>query len=472
MIFFINFIYSFLAPVFLYFMLMRFFTKDNARYKFIYVLVIIFAFLGFFTQKIATMALYDSQSILAFRLVMMGFWVVFAFFAFFGIKQIHFALAFSLFFLAGAEYANFNKDLSLSGASIINTDLIANISYSFLGFFIILAFALMVVKFTKDTNNKKIFWSIFTLLLGLYLLSNVGEIMLYGLKNDIIEFSKSRLSFTAKITYFDYLNPYFYIAFFSVFLLLFFIHRSKFDSNLALIKLRKLKKQIFIEKRWINTSLFTAILSVFLLSYYDLYASKPPTISDATIINPNENDEFVIQTKEISDDDLHRFAYITDDGKKVRFFIIDRYPTQGKFTAVFDACMICGDMGYIKEDNQLICIACNVRIFLPSVGKPGGCNPIPFKFKQEDGKIIIPKDEIAQGAGYFSEIVPIEVKDPISGALLLNTEAKFTYTYYGKTFYFENEQNADKFRATPEIYAPEFEKRKFRVQGHKEWYVF
>lgn len=467
MIFFVNFIYSALAPTFLCFMLLNCFVTEPKKHKFVYLLVIFVAFCGFFEQKLATIALYDSLNIIILRLVVMSVWLIFALLAIFKIRKFYYILAFTLFFLAGAEYANLNKDLSLSGTSIINTDFIENVSYAFLGFLIVQFVAFGVVKLTKDMQSEWLFWAIFIASVVLYLLSNFGEIMLYGLKNDIIEFSKARLSFTAKVTYFDFLNVYFYMAFFAVFLLVFFIKRSKFNPNLALILLRKLKRQILSEKRWLNASLSTLVLAVFLLGYYDLYASKPPSISDSVIINPNKNNEFVIDTKEMTDK-LYRFAYITEDGKKVRFFVIDRYPGQGKFVAVFDACMICGDMGYIKEDNQLICISCNVRIFLPSVGKAGGCNPIPFKYKLENGKIIIKKEEITAGAGYFSEVVPIKVKDPISGANLLNTEAKFTYTYYGKTFYFENEQNADKFKATPETYAPEFEKRKFRVQGHKE----
>ncbi|WP_442884637.1 Fe-S-containing protein, partial [Campylobacter jejuni] len=100
----------------------------------------------------------------------------------------------------------------------------------------------------------------------------------------------------------------------------------------------------------------------------------------------------------LRDNKLHRFAYISAEGKVIRFFLINKREDRDSPVAVFDACMICGDMGYIKKDGQLICISCNVRIFLPSVGKSGGCNPIPLKYEYDGKKITIDVKDVIAGS--------------------------------------------------------------------------
>ena len=53
--------------------------------------------------------------------------------------------------------------------------------------------------------------------------------------------------------------------------------------------------------------------------------------------------------------------------------------TKLSLAAVFDACLLCGDQGYVMEGNQVVCVGCGVHMFIPSIGKPGGCNPVPIK---------------------------------------------------------------------------------------------
>ncbi len=55
---------------------------------------------------------------------------------------------------------------------------------------------------------------------------------------------------------------------------------------------------------------------------------------------------------QLRDGKLHRFVWVADDGKAVRFFIINRYPDKLRFGVVFDACLLCGDQGYVMEGNR------------------------------------------------------------------------------------------------------------------------
>ena len=51
-----------------------------------------------------------------------------------------------------------------------------------------------------------------------------------------------------------------------------------------------------------------------------------------------------------------------------------------------DACAICKPDGYGQAEGTVICYYCKTLIPLETVGKPGGCNPVPMAFTvKEDG---------------------------------------------------------------------------------------
>ncbi len=470
MIFFVDFMYAFLPTVFIFFYMFSYVCSSEDRKRVLTLVNVIFIsiLIGAIIQKIAIYTLYDAQAILFFRILVLFSLLIF-FLALVLKRNLYYSylfLAFSFASSSMAEYLNSIKDFALSAAGIVNSDLIIHISFILLASLLCIFFAFSIVKLTQKIYNKFIYYSMFVIALALYVLNLIAQIMLYAIKNDIIELTSARLSFVAKITYFSFLDAYLFMAFLAILVLFYFLHKTKMQNLESLIERRKIKKHILLENRWIRSSLFFALLTAGTLAYYDLIASQPPKRSDSILLKPNEDNNFVIDIEKVQDGDLHRFAYITQDGKKVRFFAINRYPDREKVVAVFDACMICGDEGYLKQDNQLICIACNVRIFIPSVGKPGGCNPIPLKYTKKDGKLYIKKDDVVAGATYFSEIVSIEVEDIISKERFLNTDTDYTYDFYGKTFYFKTEENLDKFRANPEKYAKDIVKRKWRVEGH------
>ena len=111
--------------------------------------------------------------------------------------------------------------------------------------------------------------------------------------------------------------------------------------------------------------------------------------------------------------------------------------------------------GYVMEGNQVICVACGVHIFIPSIGKAGGCNPVPIENWHNDEKeLVIPGKELATGVNYFSTVMTIKVTDPVDGSTLTNTSADYKYSYGGKTWFFSSEANYERFRETPEQFVP------------------
>jgi uncharacterized membrane protein len=148
-------------------------------------------------------------------------------------------------------------------------------------------------------------------------------------------------------------------------------------------ELRKTKKRILVELRWIKAAIIALIIILSPLLYYDLYASKPPSISTPILLKPDTDDQIKIKIDEVEDGKLHRFSFVSDDNQVIRFFLMNRYQEQTKITSCFDACTMCGDQGYIQDKEYVVCLACNVRIFVPSLGKSGGCNPIPLKHRAQ-----------------------------------------------------------------------------------------
>ena len=100
------------------------------------------------------------------------------------------------------------------------------------------------------------------------------------------------------------------------------------------------------------------------------------------------------------DGDLHR--YETKVGEvEVRFWIYQK--PDGKIATLFDACEICGPVGFYKGSTGIICKNCAAPINPQSVGMPGGCNPIPLKAEVTSDAVIISQADVAAGSHYFEQ---------------------------------------------------------------------
>lgn len=361
---------------------------------------------------------------------------------------------------------------ALSAATVLNTELILNIAGIMAGVSLT-TFLIPLTDHLAARNGRGI-------VAGLLLFASfclVGQwsadVLLGLMRLEMVELTSFRLSYVAKIGKYSYLFPYLQALLIATLALVFFARRPVVEP-LALAQMqkaerRKAQSRLIFEMHWFKAALASvaAIFAIFL--YNDLYASRPLKISPPVKLTPNASGLIKIAIDQVKDGKLHRYAMVTNDGHVVRFFLINRALGQsGKIGVVYDACMLCGDMGYIQEKNEVICIACNVRIFIPSIGKAGGCNPIPLTHKLEGDHVVISAAELDKGARYFSEVVALKVKDPVTGRVLDNLKAPHRYEYNGKTYFFESEQSAEKFKGAPEKYVGEQQSRYYRVQGFRE----
>src|SRR5258708_38106427 len=118
----------------------------------------------------------------------------------------------------------------------------------------------------------------------------------------------------------------------------------------------------------------TAFAFIAMITAEFIYTKSASALSTPTVVAFN-NDEIRIAKADVADGDLHRYSAVVN-GTEVRFFLYRR--PNGEIATVFDACTICGPIGFYKSTVGLVCKKCSAPINPQSVGKPGGCNPIPL----------------------------------------------------------------------------------------------
>ena len=406
---------------------------------------------GIVVFKIARLTLHDAGVKMAFDAVTLVFLLISAFWIFIKFNTAKMITFFVLGAGFGLTYAHAGANFPIFSGELLDTQSIISL------FLVILAFLLLLILFFVVSNLKQclckhVLWTFSFLTLVALIVQAVSNTGLEFMRAGSIPTYPWALSLVAKGIYYTTFAQYFFMALIFILAVINFKKRppmlqksavgsNKFRFNNAV--------RDFMAANSNGSSLIVIISLVFGL-YYDLYASRPPEISTPIIVEP-VNNEFKFDVAQLADNDLHRYAYINDEGKEIRFFLLNRFPDRASPVIVFDSCAICGDMGYVKKGNDLICISCNVRIFLPSVGKDGGCNPIPMKFDYDGKFVTVSLETIQGGANFFSKIVEKMVLDPVSRKKVSNIGSK-SYLYYNRTYFFENEKTQAEFEANPEKY--------------------
>jgi len=106
-------------------------------------------------------------------------------------------------------------------------------------------------------------------------------------------------------------------------------------------------------------------------------------------ISANQAGEIIIPKKgeiDLEDGKLHKYLF-KQGGREARFFVL--MTPEGKLTVDLDACAICKPDGYGQAEGSVICYYCKTLIPLETVGKPGGCNPVPIAFIEKGDSVVI-----------------------------------------------------------------------------------
>ena len=342
----------------------------------------------------------------------------------------------------------------LTSTHVLNTDLLLNLTALALAVALLCLAAVLCALLLRRMS-----WPLTILLMILLWLPLFGNLLLLLMKLQIIPLLKPLLSFVARVT--NNAAWYSWLAA-AVLLLLCLCWTPAIHSYARAVKAATApvaRRLALAERRsavrlWLTTICCALVISGGQL-WWDLVASQPPRLSEAQPVSLAADGLVHIPLTQVRDGKLHRFVWVADDGKAVRFFVINRYPDKLRFGVVFDACLLCGDQGYVMEGNQVICVACGVHIFIPSIGKPGGCNPVPIDgWHNDERELTIPGTALAVGGNYFSTVLTINVTDPVDGTVLTNTTAEYKYSYAGRTWFFASEANYNRFRNAPEAFVP------------------
>ena len=137
----------------------------------------------------------------------------------------------------------------------------------------------------------------------------------------------------------------------------------------------------------------------------DRPAAAAQSSRDASPLSPATEVTFVngqvtIPLTQVADGDLHRYQ-AQENGTQIRFWLYKK--PDGKVATVFDACEICGAVGFYKSANGVVCKNCAAPINPQSVGSKGGCNPVPLRARETGDSVIIQEVDIAAGTRMFEK---------------------------------------------------------------------
>ena len=151
---------------------------------------------------------------------------------------------------------------------------------------------------------------------------------------------------------------------------------------------RKLRKKRRLTMQWSAVILTCMVFSVLNLTAVKAVANREVELSpveDSLI----EDGNVVVRFEQVEDGHLHRFAYTTEKGTKIRFIVIKK-SNSSAYGIGLDACDICGETGYYEKDGQVVCNLCDVVMNINTIGFKGGCNPIVIPYNISNGSIYVP----------------------------------------------------------------------------------
>jgi FTR1 family protein len=153
------------------------------------------------------------------------------------------------------------------------------------------------------------------------------------------------------------------------------------------------------ERLWMGSVYASAFVFIGLVTAQFIYAKSVSALSPAQQVS-FVNGELRIPLSQVQDGDLHRYV-ATENGTEVRFWLYQK--PDGKIATVFDACEICGAVGFYKASSGVVCKNCAAPINPQSVGMAGGCNPVPLRADATSDAIVIKEVDVAAGAHMFQQ---------------------------------------------------------------------
>ncbi len=286
--------------------------------------------------------------------------------------------------------------LILSAVSLNSSEL-----YSFLGtlagVIVAIAFGVMFVKGSVRINLQK-FFRVTTAILFFV----AAQLVISGLhelsENGVLPSSRREMALIGPIVRND-LFFFVTIVALAALMILFEVKRRQPGTLPDSPAERKILSAARRDQLWMASVYASAFVFIFLVTAEFIYTKSVSALSPATEVT-FVNGVASIPAGVVSDGDLHRFI-AHENGVDVRFLLYKR--PDGKIATVFDACEICGPVGFYKGPNGLVCKNCAAPINSQTVGQPGGCNPVPIQAEQTAGNVVIREADLAAKSKMFQQ---------------------------------------------------------------------
>jgi len=287
--------------------------------------------------------------------------------------------------------------LVLSAVSLNSTELMSFLGTLF-GIIAAIAFGVMFVKGSVRINLQK-FFRVTTAILFLV----AAQLLLTGLhelsESGVLPSSKREMAIIGPIVR---NQLFFFVTIFALagLMVLFDARRRQpLPEASSPAQYRKGAWTARRERLWMASVYIFCFVFIALVTAEFIYTKSVSALSPATPVE-FVNGEVRIPLAQVSDGDLHRFQ-AQENGVDIRFWLYQK--PDGKIATVFDACEICGAVGFYKGPNGVVCKNCAAPVSPQSIGNGGGCNPIPLKASQTADAVIIQEADVAAGGRKFAQ---------------------------------------------------------------------
>ncbi len=287
--------------------------------------------------------------------------------------------------------------LILSAVSLNSTELMSFLG-TLLGVLAAIAFGVMFVKGSVRINLQK-FFRVTTAILFLVALQLVVAGLHELSESGVIASSKREMAIIGPIVRNDLFFFVTIVALAALMVLFDAKRREPVAESASPAARRKAAWSARKERLWMTSVYTFCFLFIGMVTAEFVYAKNASALSPATEVSFT-NGQVKIPLAQVSDGDLHRYE-AQEKGVEIRFWLYQK--PDGKIATVFDACEICGAVGFYKSGNGVVCKNCAAPINPQSVGAKGGCNPIPLKATQTADSVIIQEADIAAGSRVFEK---------------------------------------------------------------------
>ena len=284
------------------------------------------------------------------------------------------------------------------GAVSLNTSELLNFIGTLLGVAAAVLFGVMFVKGSVRINLQK-FFRVTTVILFFV----AAQLIISGLhelsENGVLPSSKREMAIIGPIVRNDLFFFVTILALAALMVLFELKRREPLPASASPAERRKASWSSRRDRLWMVSVYASSFIFITLVTAEFIYAKSVSALSPATEITFVDG-KASIPLNLVYDGDLHRFS-VKESGKEIRFWLYQR--PDGQIAIVYDACEICGPVGFYKTSTGVVCKNCAAPINPQSVGMAGGCNPIPLKTTVTSDAVIIMEADVAGGTRYFQQ---------------------------------------------------------------------